>query len=211
VTTISHLKKSEYLTTRTGCWLGASQYFVDRMIERLQKERSQVRAIMKDEVEALMRMGADVAKMTYKCKNANTRRACITAKNMRESYVGGTFNIKCIHWIFYELPYGTHRDVLTQCKSHMDEVLDKVEQAMSITSWAPRRAGETNSHKNCLQLAYAKVLNDKRQTIIKENGASHKRRPLVKHPRTAAIRVPLLETIVQHLCLDVGITVSLLT
>lgn len=142
---------------------------------------------MKDEVEALMRMGADVAKMTYKCKKTNTRRAVITAKNMRESYVqdGGTFNIKCIHWIFYELPYSTHRDVLTRRRSHMDEVVDKVERAMNIT-WAPRRPGETNSHKNCLQLAYAKVLNDKRQTIIKEKGTSHKRRPLVKHPRTAA-------------------------
>jgi hypothetical protein len=42
---------------------------VDQMIVRLCKERSQVQTIIKEEVEALMRLGAEVCRMMYVCKN----------------------------------------------------------------------------------------------------------------------------------------------
>jgi hypothetical protein len=113
---------------------------IDQMIIKLVLEREQVRMMIKDEVEALMRLGAEVTKMTYKCKNTNAERLCITPKNMRESYVhnGSLSNIKCIHWIFYELPLGTHQDVLPQRRSHMDMVVEKLEHAMNIT-WAEKK------------------------------------------------------------------------
>jgi hypothetical protein len=78
--------------------------------------------LIKDEVEALMRLGAEVTQVPYHCKRTNIRRVCITPKNLREVYVqdGNLFNIKCIHWIFYELPVRTHQDALLQRRSHMD-------------------------------------------------------------------------------------------
>jgi len=132
-----------------------------------------------------MRLGAEVTKMTYWCKNTNAERQCFTPKNIRESYIqdGSPKNIKRIHWIFYELPLATHQDVLPQRKSHMDLVISRVEQAMNIT-WADKKEGETKSHKNCLQHSYSKILNDKKQTIIKEGGNQHKRRPMIKCPKT---------------------------
>jgi len=158
---------------------------IKRMIQKLTDERKQVRLIMKDEVEDLMRLGAGICKMTYRSKNTNTPRTCVSARNMRDSYVqdGSTFNIKCIHWIFHELPYATHRDVLPQRKSHMDLAVERVERGMNIT-WAREREGDKKGHRNCLEHVYAKMLNDKRQTIIKEEGTTHKRKPLVRHPKT---------------------------
>jgi hypothetical protein len=83
---------------------------------------------------------AEVTKMTYKCKHTNAERQCITPKNMRLSYIynGSLTNVKRIHWIFHELPLGTHQDVLPQRRSHMDMVVKKVERAMNIT-WAKKR------------------------------------------------------------------------
>ncbi len=134
-----------------------------------------------------MRLGADICKMSYKCKSSNTQRLCITPRNMRDSYIqdGSMFNIKCIHWIFSELPLTTHQDVLPQRQTHMDLVVAKVERAMNI-SWAPKKEGEKNSHKNCLQHSYSKILNDKKQTVIKTEGNNHKRKPIVRHPKTFA-------------------------
>ena len=157
------------------------------MVEKLKTERQQVRRIMKIEVENLMRLGAEIAQMTFKCKNTSLRETCVTARNMRDSFVqdGSTFNIKCLHWIFNELPSSTHRDVLSHRKSHMDLAVERVEREMNIT-WGPMKEGETKSHRNCLQKVYSKILNDKKQTIIKEEGTTHKRKPLVRHPKTVA-------------------------
>jgi hypothetical protein len=158
------------------------------MIEKLESERAQVQRLIKDEVEALMRLGAEVTQMTYHCKRTNVRRVCITPKNLREAYVqdGNLFNIKCIHWIFYELPVGTHQDVLPQRRSHMDLVVEKVERTMNIR-WAPKKEGEKKGHRNCIQHIYSKILNEKKQTIIKDDGGQSKnRKPLVKRPKTLA-------------------------
>jgi hypothetical protein len=42
------------------------------------------------------------------------------------------------------------------------------------------------SHRNCLQQVYSKMLNDKKQTIIKAEGTSHKRKRMVRHPKSVA-------------------------
>jgi hypothetical protein len=148
------------------------------MILKIEMEREKVRTMMKDEVESMMRMGAELSNMTYTCSNTAARRLCITPKNMRQSYVadGSLRNIKCVHWIFYELPNETHKEVLPMKMSHMDLVVGKVERAMNIV-WANKKEGETNNHRNCLQQTYTRVLNDKRQTVVNRTGTEHKRRP----------------------------------
>jgi hypothetical protein len=65
----------------------------------------------------------------------------------------------------------------------MDLVVTKVERAMNIT-WAKNKEGKTSCHRNCIQHPYSKVLNDKKQSIIKVDGSQHKIRPLVRCPKS---------------------------
>jgi hypothetical protein len=65
----------------------------------------------------------------------------------------------------------------------MDLVVAKVERAMNIT-WAKKIEGETSCHRNCIQHSYSKVLNAKKQTIVKIDGSQHKIRPLVRSPKS---------------------------
>jgi hypothetical protein len=67
----------------------------------------------------------------------------------------------------------------------MDLAVEKVEREMSIT-WAPAKEGSKGSVRNCLQHCYAEMLNDKKQTIVKEEGSTHRRKPLVRHPKSAS-------------------------
>lgn len=164
---------------------GASDELIEKTIARLVAERKQVRSIMKEEVEKLMRMGADITKMVYTDRSTMIEKTCILPKNMRESYLqdGGLMNIKRLHWIFNQLPFGVHQDVLAHRQTHMDMVVSRVEQKMHIT-WAERKEDESNSHKNCLQHTYSKIMNEKKQTIIKAEGTLHRRKLLVKHPKS---------------------------
>jgi hypothetical protein len=165
----------------------ATQDMKAEMQLRLNDERQQVRLKMREQVHELLRLGADITKMTYRCNSQYGSRACVSPKNMRDSYVqdGSLLNIKRIHWIFSELPFETHQDVLPQRKSHMHLAVEKVERDMNV-SWASAKGGGGGSHRNCLQQVYSKMLNDKKQTIIKEEGTSHKRKPMVRRPRTVA-------------------------
>jgi hypothetical protein len=166
---------------------GASQDLIHGMMMRLVAERNQVRCIIKEEVEKLLRLGAEITQMTYMDKSTMSQRSCVQPKSMRESYLqdGGLMNIKRVHWIFHELPFGTHQDVLSRRQTHMDLVVSRVEHVMDIT-WAPKKEGETKNHRNCLEHTYSRILNEKKQTIIKEDGTNHRRKPLVKHPKTFA-------------------------
>jgi hypothetical protein len=154
------------------------------MQQTLQKERDLVKAKMMEQVHELLRMGADITKMTYLCRGSCGARACVTPKHMRESYArdGSLLNIKCIHWIFNELPHATHRDVLPQRKCHMDLAVEKVERELSM-SWAPSKEDD-GDQRNCLQLVCCKMLNDKKQTIIRAEGSDHGRKPKVRKPKT---------------------------
>ena len=166
----------------------ATQEMKESMVTQLDEDRQAVRLKMRDQVHELLRMGSEITNMTYKCPSSVGSRACVTPRTMRESYIqdGGEYNIKCIHWIFHQLPFGTHSDVLPQRKSHMDLSVEKVEREMGIT-WSPTMQGGKESERNCLQNCYSKMLNDKKQTIIKEEGSTHGRKPWVRHPRNAAV------------------------
>ena len=166
---------------------GATQEMKETMMIKLREERQLVRWKIKDSVHELMRMGAEITKMTYNCPVVCGQRACITPKNMRNSFIedGSLFNIRCIHWIFSELPYTVHQDVLPHRKCHMDVVVEKVQRELNIT-WAPGKERGGSSLKNCLRQIYSKMLNDKKQTIIKEEGTRHGRKPIVRRPKSLA-------------------------
>ena len=166
---------------------GATQEMKETMLIKLKDERQLVRLMIKDSVHQLMRMGAEITEMTYSCPVTCGQRPCLTPKDMRNSFIkdGSLFNIRCVHWIFSELPYTVHQDVLAHRKCHMDVVVEKVERELNIT-WAPGKEQGGSSLKNCLQQIYAKILNDKKQTIIKKEGTSHGRKPIVRRPKTLA-------------------------
>jgi hypothetical protein len=58
-----------------------------------------VRLKMREQVHELLHMGSDITQMTYTCPSTHASRACVSPKNMRESYIndGSPYNIKCIH------------------------------------------------------------------------------------------------------------------
>lgn len=174
---------------------GASDTIVESMVERLARERRKVRGMMMEEIESLMRLGAEVTGMTYTDKSTGGCRQCVTPKHMRLSYVenGGGMNIQRLHWIFYQLPYGTHTDVLVRRMSHMDWVLRKVMIEMNV-EWEPKKNNENSNHKNCMEHMYARVLHEKRTNLlakVADKDGLH-RKPSVKCPRTweAALYAP---------------------
>ena len=112
---------------------GASQESIKKMIATLVLERNQVRSIIKMEVEKLMRFGADVTQMTYNDKSTGSVLSCVNPKSIRESYTQdrGLVNVKRLHWIFCELPFGTHQDVLPRRQTHHQDLeFARVTQAM---------------------------------------------------------------------------------
>ena len=172
---------------RRNLWKTVQQGIVEANVTKLTSERKQVRRIIKDEIESLMRLGAEVTGMHYYCKSSGTSRLCITPKNIRSSYTQdvGDLNVKRIHWMFHELPVTTHTDVLMKRMSHMDWVVQKVVKVMNI-EWEPKKEGETKAHKNYIEHVYARMLNDKRFTVVrtsKDNSEKH-RTPYVKSPKS---------------------------
>ena len=166
---------------------GATLEMKETMLVKLKDERQLVRLKTKDSVHELMRMGAETTKMTCTCPITCGQRPCLTPKNVRSSFIedGSIFNVRCVHWIFSELPHAMHQDVLAHRKCHMDVVVEKAEREMNIT-WATGKEQGGSSLKNCLQQIYAKILNDKKQTIVKEEGTRHGRKPIVRRPKTLA-------------------------
>lgn len=171
------------ITAKSNLPRGASEESIQRMIAQLVRERNQVRSIIKMEIEKLMRFGADITQMSYNDRSTGSVLSCVNPKSIRESYLqdGGLENLKRLHWIFSELPFGTHQDVLPRRQTHQELVVARVVQAMQIT-WATKKEGETACHKNCIQHTYSKIMNDKRHTIIRST--SHGRQPMVRHPKT---------------------------
>ena len=139
--------------TASRCLRGSATESVVKLCqEKLRMERRQVQRMIKDEIEALMKLGAEVTGMRYDDISTGVRRGCTTPKSMRVSYLqdNGDVNVKRVHWIFHELPLATHRDVLVQRRSHLDWVVWKIMHAMNV-QWAPKQEGETSSHKNCIE------------------------------------------------------------
>ena len=155
------------------------------MIRRLTKDREDVKVIIKEEVEKLMRMGTEITDMTYFCNSSNLRRPCVTPRNMRTSYCqdGSASNLKRIHWIFYKLPCSTYQDILMNRQTHGNLVVAKVMRRMNII-WGPKKEGETVAHTNCIMHMYSRMLCEKKQTVIKrDEGNVHNRIPFVRNPK----------------------------
>jgi hypothetical protein len=193
-----HFKPSGQITEQMAkrhLRIGANEMIVKSMIKRLEDEQTKVGGLIVEEIGSLLRLGADVTGLTYNDKSTGGQRKCVTTKDMRSSYIedGTAMNIKCIHWIFHELPYATHKDVLVQRKSHMDWVVEKVEIAMNV-QWEPMKQGEKKGHKNCMEHMYARVLSKKRNNLltnVADKDGLH-RKPIVKSPKSmeAALYTP---------------------
>lgn len=163
----------------------ASDKLVAAMIQKITEERERVKTLIKREVEQLMRLGADITGMTYHCNSPNLPKPCVSPKNMRTSHCqdGSLSNLKRIHWIFHQLPFGTHQDVLMGRSSHGDYVVAKVMRQMNVT-WGPKKEGETVAHTNCIAHLYSRMLCEKKQVIVKKGTRNtHNRMPYVRSPR----------------------------
>ena len=162
-----------------------SERMLAAMVARVEGERMKVKLMVKEEIEKLIRLGAEITGMTYNCISSDSARQCITPRNMRQNYVqdGSELNIKRIHWIFNELPVGTHQDVIMKRLTHQELVCAQIERRMNM-KWGPKKEGESVLHKNCIVHMYSRVLNEKRNTITKRgNGNEHDRVPYVRVPR----------------------------
>jgi hypothetical protein len=168
---------------------GAREDLVEIMRKRIEGEQEKVKGLVIEEIESLMRLGAEITGMTYQCKSTGTRRLCVMPKHVRTSYLDdmGDLNVERIHWIFHALPYGTHRDVLTQRMSHMDLVVQRVVLSMNVQLEEMKEGGSGN-HRNCIEHTYAWYLNEKMTTVIgkirnSDANGLHKR-PYAKSPKT---------------------------
>ena len=156
------------------------------MMARLEEERRRVKAMIKEEVEKLMRMGADITDMMYHCVSSNSDKPCITPRTMRLSYGqdGSQKNIMRMLWMFHELPVAVHQDCLMKRRTHQDLVCARIERRMNMR-WGPKKEGESVLHKNCLHHMYSRVLNEKKQTITKRGeGNNHGIMPYVRVPKS---------------------------
>ena len=166
---------------------GASPAMVETMIQRIQAERRQVQSIIKEEIEQMIKMGAEITEMTYDSRGTfNSERGCTKTEHMRKSYVqdGSPKNIQRVHFIFQELPNRTYEDVMMKRQSHMEYVCQLVERKMRI-QWATKKTDVTSAHSNCIQRVYARILNERKMTVCrKDNGCSHNKFPFVRNPKT---------------------------
>jgi hypothetical protein len=160
---------------------------VSCVLEALSNERDAVGAIIKAKVEKSLHWGAEIAEMTYFDASANTRRACLRPKNMRTSFLqdDGLLNLKRIHWTFHELPDALHKDVLMHRMSHMDVVTIKVMLQLNAV-WGVKREGEETKRSNCIEKMHARMLSEKKTTIVKPEKNRNRRMPSAKKPQTRA-------------------------
>jgi hypothetical protein len=93
-------------------------------IGKVNADKKDVKAICKREIEKLMKMGADITKMTHTCKLSGFQRLCTTPTEMRKSWCEGKGddNVKPLLWIFHQLPWGTHQAITLRERTHQDLV-----------------------------------------------------------------------------------------
>ena len=94
-------------------------------------------------------------------------------------------NLKRIHWIFHELPERCHKTVLMYRMSHMDLVTNKVMRLLDVV-WGEKREGEEAKRTNCIEKVYARILNEKKTTILKRDKKKERRTIFVRRPQTRA-------------------------
>ena len=163
----------------------ANDRLVTTMITKLINDRAEVKAMVKEEIEELIRMGTHITEMTYHCRNLNARHICTTPNNMRQSYCqdGSLSNIKRMHFIFHQLPCETHQDILMNRQSHCDLTVSKVMRRLNIM-WGPKREGETAAHTNCISHLYSRIMNEKKQNAVSPgSNNTHRCIPFVRNPK----------------------------
>jgi hypothetical protein len=172
-------------TARSNLPTSVSDIMVQNMVIKIHLEREEVKLIIKAEVEKLMRMGTGITGMTFQCQSMEIQRPCITPRNMRTSFCqnGSASNIRIMHWIFHRLPWTLYQDITMNRQTHCDLVVATVMKRMNVT-WGPKREGETTAHTNCIVHMYSRMINEKKQTIVKKgDGNTHNRMPFVRNPK----------------------------
>ena len=155
------------------------------MIIRIEQEREAVKGLVKAEIEKMMQEGCDITQMRYHDESPHLKLPCRKPKHMRTSFCqdGSLSNIKKVHWIFHQWPFGTHQDVLMKRQTHGEWVVAKVMQRMNLI-WGPKKEGETKAHTNCIVHVYSRILNEKRSNVITKGTAnSHNHVPYVRNPK----------------------------
>jgi hypothetical protein len=163
----------------------AKDKHVAGMIIKLEGEREAVKTLVRGEADKLLRLGAEITGMSFYRHNPLLKEPCVTPRNMRASFCqdGSHENMKKFHFVFHELPEGTHRDVMMHRESHGDVVVRNVMRKLNVT-WGPKREGETVAHTNCIAHMYSRIMNEKKQTIVRKGDANtHNRIPFVRRPK----------------------------
>ena len=167
--------------------VGSNDTKVEAKRSQLEEERDRVTKLIRDEVELLMRWGAEICGMTYVDKGSNMSHNCFLPRQMRLSFQQdeGLLNLKRLHWIFHELPWSLHEDVSIHRRTHRDLVVEKVMAKLNV-AWAEKLDGESGQHRNILEKLYSRVVAEKRSTILAQDGLKFKRWPYVRYPTSKA-------------------------
>jgi hypothetical protein len=147
--------------------LGANKTNVMEMMQRIEAKRTQVCSLVREEREKMMKMGAEIAGMTYdSTASFNQERECTKPEHMRASFKqnGDANNIQKIRSIFHELPGRTYKDIIMRRQSHKEYVCQMVERKMMIR-WTTPTLDVTNAHRNCIERVYIRMFNDKKMSV----------------------------------------------
>lgn len=160
---------------------GDDKEIIARVAE-IEADRKDVTQICKREIEKLLKMAGEITQMTHKCKLSGEQRLCTKPAEMRKSWCdnAGPGNIKRLLWMFHQFPWQTHQAVTIKEQTHQDLVEDIVKSELNI---AFHVSDEEYDHRkrNCIQQTYSKILNCRKQDIMKKsNGNKHNVQAFIK-------------------------------
>ena len=147
---------------------------VHKVVKQIDKDKEDVQSICRQEIETLLKMAAEITHMTHACKFNGEETVCKTPTHMRRSICEkqDAANVKRIHWMFHQLPWDTHQDITLKAKTHQDLVVDKVMEEMNIEFIKEEHHDSNPKKRNCIQQMYSKVLNMKKQDLMKKGGGN---------------------------------------
>jgi hypothetical protein len=164
--------------------MGANKKRVMDMMDRIQAEQTQVCYLVMEDIESMMRMGAEIAGMTYNSTATfNKERECTKPEHTRISFLQdrSADNIQIIHFIFHELPGQTYEDIMMKRQSHMEYDVCQMGERKMMIRWTMPTLDVTSVHKNCVQRVYNRILNDKKMSVCRAHyGGTHNKYPFVR-------------------------------
>jgi hypothetical protein len=158
---------------------------INYMIQKINKDKSACFKEIKEHVESLISLGSEITQFQFRDRSTSSWRICFTPNNMRTAWCDSASadNVKRIHWIFHQLPHKTYQDSTFMGKNHQEVVVDLVMKKLNIEWVSEPGKKRSKQHKNCIAKYYAKVLNDKKQTVLKkDNGNPHNTMAFLKRP-----------------------------